>query len=255
MVHCRREWQTTQYFCLENPMKSMKRQNDRILKEEIHRLVGAQNATGDQWRNNSRKNEEMDMAPLQEILCYSDDIYVKEKPESGLSNFMADAIREFASQYSGETIDVGLMNFGGIRTDMPKGAVRVYDIYAISPFNNYLTIIQVKGSTLRRLFNRMAAGHLEALSGVRMKIDDKHLKECLVGGKPLDDNRTYTVATIDFLVTGGDGIDFGDGILFRGDTGVLLRDAIISILKQKMAAGETLNLKKDGRVVINYSKR
>ena len=41
-------------------MKSMKRQNDRILKEEIHRLVGAQNATGDQWRNNSRKNEGME---------------------------------------------------------------------------------------------------------------------------------------------------------------------------------------------------
>ena len=49
-----------QYSCLENPMNSMKRQNDRILKEEIPRLVGAQYATGDQWRNNSRKNEGME---------------------------------------------------------------------------------------------------------------------------------------------------------------------------------------------------
>jgi len=40
-----------QYSCLENPMNSMKRQNDRILKEELPRLVGAQYATGDQWRN------------------------------------------------------------------------------------------------------------------------------------------------------------------------------------------------------------
>ena len=47
-----------QYFCLENPMNSMKRQNDRILKEELPRSVGAQYATGDQWRNNSKKNEE-----------------------------------------------------------------------------------------------------------------------------------------------------------------------------------------------------
>ena len=46
-----------QYSCLENPMNSMKRQNDRILKEELPRLVGAQYAIGDQWRNNSRKNE------------------------------------------------------------------------------------------------------------------------------------------------------------------------------------------------------
>ena len=47
-----------QYSCLENPMKSMKRQKDRTLKDELPRLVGAQYATGDQWRNNSRKNEE-----------------------------------------------------------------------------------------------------------------------------------------------------------------------------------------------------
>ena len=47
-----------QYSCLENPMNSMKRQNDRVLKEELPRSVGAQYATGDQQRNNSRKNEE-----------------------------------------------------------------------------------------------------------------------------------------------------------------------------------------------------
>src|SRR5574337_289146 len=49
-----------QYSCLENPTNSMKRQNDRILKEKLPRSVGAQYATGDQWRNNSRKNEGME---------------------------------------------------------------------------------------------------------------------------------------------------------------------------------------------------
>ena len=49
-----------QYSGLENPTNSMKRQNDRILKEELPRLVGAPYATGDQWRNNSRKNEGME---------------------------------------------------------------------------------------------------------------------------------------------------------------------------------------------------
>ena len=47
-----------QYSCLENPMNSMKRQKDRILKDELSWSVGAQYATGDQWRNNSRKNDE-----------------------------------------------------------------------------------------------------------------------------------------------------------------------------------------------------
>ena len=49
-----------QYSCLENPMNSMKRQKDRTLNDELPRLVGAQDATGDQWRNNSRKNEGME---------------------------------------------------------------------------------------------------------------------------------------------------------------------------------------------------
>ena len=49
-----------QYFCLENPMNSMKRQNNRILREEFPRSVGAQYATGDQWRNNSGKKEGME---------------------------------------------------------------------------------------------------------------------------------------------------------------------------------------------------
>ena len=47
-----------QYSCLENPVNSMKWQKDRTLKDELPRLVGAQYAIGDQWRNNSRKNEE-----------------------------------------------------------------------------------------------------------------------------------------------------------------------------------------------------
>ena len=54
VIHWRREWQAT------NPMNSMKRQNDRTLKDELPRSVGAQYTIGDQWRNNSRKNEEME---------------------------------------------------------------------------------------------------------------------------------------------------------------------------------------------------
>ena len=60
-----------QYSCLENPMNSMKRQNDRISKEELPRSLGAQYATGDQWRNKSRKNEAA-AAVLQSCLTLCD---------------------------------------------------------------------------------------------------------------------------------------------------------------------------------------
>ena len=65
-----RKGQPLQYSCLENPMNSMKRQNDRILKVELPRAVGAQYATGDQWRNNSRKNEGMEPKQKQHPVVY-----------------------------------------------------------------------------------------------------------------------------------------------------------------------------------------
>ena len=75
LVFAYRMWSTgegngkpLQYSCLKNPMNSMKRQNDRILKDELPRSVGARYATGDQWRNNSRKNEGME--PKQKQLSW-----------------------------------------------------------------------------------------------------------------------------------------------------------------------------------------
>ena len=76
-----------QYSCLENPMNSMRRQNDRILKEEPPRSVGAQHANGDQWRNNSRKNEGMEPKKKQypvmdvtgdrsKVRCYKEQYYI-----------------------------------------------------------------------------------------------------------------------------------------------------------------------------------
>ena len=62
-----------QYSCLENPMNSMKRQKDRTLKDELPRSVGAQYATGDQWRNNSRKNEGTEPEQQHPILAVTGD--------------------------------------------------------------------------------------------------------------------------------------------------------------------------------------
>ena len=60
MVHWRREWQTTSVFLPLEPHEEYEKQNDMTLKDELPRLVGAQYTTGDEWRDNSRKNEEME---------------------------------------------------------------------------------------------------------------------------------------------------------------------------------------------------
>ena len=188
------------------------------------------------------------VAPLQEIIGYSEAEYDKARPESGLSNFAADIIRETAEKAVGKRVDVGLTNFGGIRTSLPKGAVRVYDIFSIFPFDNYIVVFDIKGSDLRRFLTQMAGRRVEALSGVEMEICNRKPVRLDVGGAPIDDDRTYTFATINFLMDGGDGVVLSDVAFNREDTGIWIRDAIVDYLRAQMDRGEKIVLNADGRV-------
>lgn len=189
------------------------------------------------------------VAPLQEIIGYSEDEYDKGRPESGLSNFAADVIRAIAEKKTGETVDIALTNFGGIRTSLPKGAVRVYDIFSIFPFDNYLVTFDIKGSDLRRFLDQMISRRrVEALSGVEIVITGNKADKLDVAGAPLDDNRVYKCATINFLMDGGDGVVLSDVAFNRKDTGIWIRDAIVEYLREKMEKGETIALKPDGRI-------
>ena len=107
-----------QYSCLENPMNSTKRKNDRILKEELPRSVGAQYATGDQWRNNSRKNEETE--PKQ-----------KEHPVVDLTGD-GSKVRCCKEQYCIGTWNVRSMNQGKLEVVKQEMARVNVDILGIS---------------------------------------------------------------------------------------------------------------------------
>ena len=107
-----------QYSCLENPMNSMKRQNDRILKEELPRSVGAQDGTGDQRRNNSRKNEGME--PKQ-----------KEYPAVDVTGDRS-KVRCCKKQYCTRTWNVRSMNQGKLKVVKQEMARVNVDILGIS---------------------------------------------------------------------------------------------------------------------------
>lgn len=187
--------------------------------------------------------------PLQEIVGYSEDEYDRYRPESPLSNFAADVVRSVAEKITGEKVDVGLMNFGGIRSSLPKGAVRVYDIFSIFPFDNYLVTFDIKGSDLHRFLNQMIGRRrVEALSGVEMVITGNKADKLLVGGSPIDEDKIYKFATIHFLMDGGDGVVLTDVAFNRKDTGIWIRDAICDYLRDQMARGEKIDLHTDGRV-------
>ena len=107
-----------QYSCLENPMNSMKRQKDRTLKDELSRLVGAQYATGDQWRNNSRKKEETE--PKQ-----------KQHPDVDV-NFDGSKVRCCKEQYCIGTWNISFMNQGKLEVIKQEKARVNVDILGIN---------------------------------------------------------------------------------------------------------------------------
>ena len=108
---------TLLYYCLENPTNSMKRQKDRTLKDELPRSVGAQYAIGDQWRNNSRKNEEME--PKQ-----------KQHPVDDVSGDRS-KVQCYKEQYCVGTWDVRSMNQGKLEVIKQEIAQVNIDILGI----------------------------------------------------------------------------------------------------------------------------
>ena len=102
-----------EFSCLENPMNSMKRQNESILKEELPRSVSAQYTTGGQWRNNSRKNEEMEPKK-------------KQHPSVDVTGDGSE-VRSFKEQYYIGTWNVRSMNQGKlevVKQEMAKVNIR-----------------------------------------------------------------------------------------------------------------------------------
>ena len=129
-----------QCSCLETPMDSMKRQNDRILKGELSRSVGAQYATGDQWRNNSRKNEGME--PKQ-----------KQYPAVDVTGDRS-KVRCCKQQYCIGTWNVRSMNQGKLEVVRQEMARANIDILGISEINGLewvnLTQMAIISTTLGR---------------------------------------------------------------------------------------------------------
>lgn len=195
--------------------------------------------------------------PLMEIVGYTDCEMDRYRPESGLSNLAADIILDAAGPYlePGDRA-VSLTNFGGIRAPLPKGAVRIYDLYSIFPFENTIVIAEVKGRDLRRQLERFAEWNsFEALGGLRLEVRDGRIVRCEVQGEPLEDDRIYKLATIDFLLGGGDKVFIGSCARNVVRTGIVVRDAVVAYFRKETEAGRTVGDRKDGRVHVAETER
>ena len=173
------------------------------------------------------------------------------RPESLLSNWVADALVTAATSL-GYAPDLGVCNVGGLRAAMPEGVVRRGDIINISPFENVLSILTLRGSDLQALMADIAAVRGEGVSSsMRMVITrGGELRSALVGGAPIDTARTYTIATLDYLAEGNDKLYALKRSVKREDTRLTVREVLMQELARLDAAGQKASAAIEGRIVM-----
>lgn len=190
------------------------------------------------------------MAKVKEIVGYSPESLRKGYPESKLSNWAVDIIMEQTRKISGKPVHMGILNFGGIRANMPEGNVILDDMKSMFPFKNQIVYLEMKGSEVRMILEQMATGRFQVLGGVRVVAEGGKLVSAEVGGAPIDDEKIYGVASISFLLRGGDGLSLEDSALKVENLEVDIIEAIMNHVYAEKAAGRPLTAELDGRVTI-----
>lgn len=177
------------------------------------------------------------------------------RPESPLSNLIADVLRQSGSKAIGKPVDVAVMNMGGIRNAMPEGEITFGTIYEIAPFENALCVVTMEGITLKKLFCQIASVHGEGLSGASLQIDSLgNLLDAKVGGRPVDDKKIYTVATIDYLAEGNDKMEaFLDAKSRIYPKDALLRNLLLDYVRQCEQEGKFVSSQMEGRIKLSAS--
>ena len=171
--------------------------------------------------------------------------------ESELGNLAADAFRWAAKS------DIAIVNGGGLRADLPEGDVKKRDTMAIFPFGNTLRVAEIKGSTIREMLEHSVeyypasfGGFLD-VSGMTFSYDPskpaKHrVEKIFVGGQPLDENKTYTIALADFQTAGGDDYTMLTGLKIVGELGTfdeILADYLNQVGMSGIEVGRITRLK------------
>ena len=201
------------------------------------------------------KKRHMMEKQMQMVIAHTDVELESYGPESPLSNFLTDVMLNESHNYINDTtfdnIDVAMLNFGGIRTSMPAGDVTVGDLYRISPFENYLTFIVLKGSELKKALGRFDDKLMAPYSGVTITYKKNKPVEILVQGKPIIDGRMYKLVTVNFIADGGDHLLEGIHYEKIEYATMTIRDFLIAELKAMTARGEKVVGKKDGRALFN----
>ena len=191
-------------------------------------------------------------ADLSSVLAYNPETLDKSggKWQSTLGNLLADITLKAGNKVfqakEKKSVNICLLNSGGIRSILPKGNVTARTAFEIMPFENSLVVIALKGVQIQELIDYfIATKKAHPIAGITFTIQkNKDSKNILIEGKPLDINNTYYVATNDYLANGGDNMNFFKKGIEKYDLDYKLRNILIDYFKEV----DTIPVIKDIRI-------
>ena len=177
-------------------------------------------------------------------------LFSRRKPENGLANTVVDGMKLIGEREFGVKADLAITNFGGLRRDLEEGPITVGLITELSPFENFLVLLEVKGDTIQHIAELVAENRGRPLSGMKVGFSkSSELVEVEVEGRPIDPNRTYKIITIDYLMETSS-LFRGREILSQTTAGKRQRDAIIEYFRILNSKGIEVANRGDGRVYL-----
>lgn len=195
---------------------------------------------------------------LSEVVTHSDRALTSERKiircqESELGDLTTDALRWRTGT------DIAIINSGTLREDLPAGNVTRGDILAIFPFGNVVYTKEVTGKIIREILEHSVFGYPATfggfldVSGMSFAFDPSQpvghrVSNILIGGVPLDENKTYTITSTDFLFAGGDGYDMLKDLKVTGQYGTceeVVADYLNQVGMSKIKFGRIRNLSEE----------
>ncbi|NDV64041.1 5'-nucleotidase C-terminal domain-containing protein [Bacteroides sp. 224] len=175
-----------------------------------------------------------------------------KRPESLLSNLIADVLRDATIPHIGHPADLGIINIGGLRSSLNKGKITFGNVYEILPFQNTLCIVYIKGKNLKELMQNIVSVGGEGVSNLELIANKQEIVSVKIGGKPIDDEHIYEVATVDYLAEGNDkmiALQKAERKEYIATEAV--RDLFLKYIKALHAEGKGVTSRIEGRIQLN----
>ncbi len=190
---------------------------------------------------------------MNQVIAFSPFAMRRASPEGLLNNFVSDLVLEVANELyqpeDGQDIDFGLLNYGGLRANLPAGEITRSNVFELMPFENEMVVLTLSGEKAYELFEYVASSDRGMpISGLKVGIKNGKLGNVLINGKAFDPDRNYKVVTSDYLAEGGDRMRFFLDPMNTEVLGMRIRDAIMMYMERETASGKELHAELDGRI-------